>query len=150
MQRPLLILLVITVLLHHLLQTKFQQNGRARSGNTDNQRYRLPQGEGPISSQNLFQALCHSQTKPFYIVHADYIHQCTASQRTRELTFIASTTVDYLSMSNPTLSLPSSSTFPNLFDQSDAYRIKEREIYDNYNGDVAKSYTNSLRRLMSH
>jgi hypothetical protein len=31
-QWPLLILLVITVLLHHLLQTKFQQNGRVRSG----------------------------------------------------------------------------------------------------------------------
>jgi hypothetical protein len=46
--------------------------------------------------------------------------------------------------------VPSSSTFPNLFDQSDAYRIKEPEIYDNYNGDIAESYTNSLRRLMGH
>ena len=54
------------------------------------------------------------------------------------------------SSSNPTLSLPSSSTFPNLSDQSDAYRIKEPEIYDNYNGDVAESYINSLRRLMGH
>jgi hypothetical protein len=57
----------------------------------------------------------------------------------------------YAAASNPTLLLPqSSSTFPNLFGQSDAYRIKEPEIYDNYNGDVAESYTNSLRRLMGH
>jgi hypothetical protein len=54
------------------------------------------------------------------------------------------------SSSNPTLSLPSSSTFPNLFDQSDGYRIKEPEIYDNYDVDVAESYTNSLRQLMGH
>jgi len=55
-----------------------------------------------------------------------------------------------ISSSNPTSSVPSSSIFPNLFDQSDAYRIKEPEIYDNYNGDIAESYTNSLRRLMGH
>jgi hypothetical protein len=55
-----------------------------------------------------------------------------------------------ISSSNPTSSVPSSSTFPNLFDQSDAYRIKEPEIYDNYNGDIAESYTNSLRHLMGH
>ena len=54
------------------------------------------------------------------------------------------------SSSNPTSSVPSSSIFPNLFDQNDAYRIKEPEIYDNYNGDIAESYTNSLGRLMGH
>jgi hypothetical protein len=40
--------------------------------------------------------------------------------------------------SNPTLSLPqSSSTFPNLSDQSNTYRIEEPEIYDDSKGDIA-------------
>jgi hypothetical protein len=40
--------------------------------------------------------------------------------------------------SNPTLSLPqSSSTFANLSNQSDAYRIEESEIYDDSKGDIA-------------
>jgi hypothetical protein len=29
------------------------------------------------------------------------------------------------------------STFPNLSNQSDKYRIEEREIYDNSKGDIA-------------
>jgi hypothetical protein len=40
------------------------------------------------------------------------------------------------SPSNPTLSLPSSSTFSSLSNQSDIYRIEEEsEIYDNSKGD---------------
>ena len=52
--------------------------------------------------------------------------------------FIGTTTTASPS-SNPTLSLPqSSSTFPNLSDQSNTYRIEEPEIYyDNSKGDIA-------------
>jgi hypothetical protein len=39
---------------------------------------------------------------------------------------------------NPTLSLPqSSSTFPNISNENDIYRIEESEIYDNSKGDIA-------------
>ena len=42
---------------------------------------------------------------------------------------------------NPTLSLPqSSSTFPNLSNENDIYRIEESEIYDNSKGDIAHWY----------
>ena len=41
--------------------------------------------------------------------------------------------------SNPTLSLPqSSSTFANLSNQSDAYRIEESEIFHNSKGDITE------------
>ena len=58
----------------------------------------------------------------------------TISYRTCELTSIAITTADYFSLSNPTLSLPqSSSTFPNLSNQSDM-----SEIYHNSKRDIAE------------
>jgi hypothetical protein len=51
--------------------------------------------------------------------------------------FIGTTTTASPS-SSPTLSLPqSSSTFPNLSDQSNTYRIEEPEIYDDSKGDIA-------------
>jgi hypothetical protein len=51
--------------------------------------------------------------------------------------FIGTTTTASPS-SSPTLSLPqSSSTFPNLSDQSNTYRIEEPEIYDDRKGDIA-------------
>ena len=47
------------------------------------------------------------------------------------------------SPSNPTLSLPSSSTFSSLSNQSDIYRIEEEsEIYDNSKGDNSEWYNN--------
>jgi hypothetical protein len=48
------------------------------------------------------------------------------------------TTITASPSSSPTLSLPqSSSTFPNLSDQSNTYRIEEPEIYDDSKGDIA-------------
>ena len=48
------------------------------------------------------------------------------------------TTITASPSSSPTLSLPqSSSTFPNLSDQSNTYRIEEPEIYDDRKGDIA-------------
>ena len=47
-----------------------------------------------------------------------------------------STTANYFSTSNSTLSLPhSSSTFANLSKQSDTYKREEPEIYDDDNDD---------------
>jgi hypothetical protein len=42
----------------------------------------------------------------------------------------------YISSSNPTLSSPQSSTFRNLFGQSNTYRIEELEIYDDSKGNI--------------
>jgi hypothetical protein len=40
--------------------------------------------------------------------------------------------------SNPTLSLPSSSTFSNPFNQNDIYRIEETDKHHNSKGDIAE------------
>ena len=70
------------VLLHHLLQTKFQQNGRAR---------RVRDNVGASSSSNL-------------------------------------------SLSQPQ---SSSSTFPNLSNKNNIYRIEEAETYHNSEDDIS-------------
>ena len=63
---------------------------------------------------------------------------CPASHRTRELTFIAIITANYFSTSNPTLSLPhSSSILANPMNQSDKYSIAESEGFHNSKGDIA-------------
>ena len=41
------------------------------------------------------------------------------------------------SLSNPTLSLPHPSTFPNLSNQTDIYRLEEPESFHNSQGDIA-------------
>jgi hypothetical protein len=58
----------------------------------------------------------------------DLLYTRTYSNRTRELTFIAIITANYFSTSNPTLSLPqSSSIFANLSNRSDMQRKEDPE-----------------------
>ena len=93
-QWHLLILLVITVCFSIIFcRPNFSKMEGQEVENTDNQRYRLSQDEGSICSQNLFQVLYYSQSKSFYMEQVDYIHQCIASHRTRELNSITTTQI---------------------------------------------------------
>jgi predicted HTH domain antitoxin len=76
----------------------------------------------------------------FIEANKDRLLDLTEKQYENLVEALTNNAIDIMaSPSNPPLSLPqSSSTFPNLFTQRDTYRIKEPEIYDNRNGDIAE------------